>query len=92
MRRELKPRVVGRFDLIKLLAAEPCQDPKRRGNDWRKIVRNLAFIVEYGGLLEINSSGLRKGLGEPYPGRSICEVSLSEAHIIVLLTSSIGDH
>jgi len=71
----LRPRVVGHFDLIKLLSAKPLKDPKLWANVWSKILRNLQFIVEYGGLIELNSSGLRKGLGEPYPGRTICEAS-----------------
>lgn len=72
---ELKPKVVGHFDLIKLLSADPAQSPKEHESVWEKMQRNLKFIAEYGGLIEINSSGLRKGLPEPYPGRIICEAS-----------------
>lgn len=38
------------------------------------IVRNLEFIKSYGGLIEINTSGLRKKLPEPYPGNAICKL------------------
>ncbi|PVH81102.1 histidinol phosphate phosphatase H [Cadophora sp. DSE1049] len=55
---ELRPRVVGSKALMTI---------------WKRIVRNLEFVVGYEGLIELNSSDLRKGLGEPYPGRSICE-------------------
>jgi histidinol-phosphatase (PHP family) len=72
----LKPRVVGHFDLIRLLSDEPDRDLKSMGYGlWDRVLRNLECIIEQGGLMEINSSALRKGLMEPYPGRSICEVS-----------------
>lgn len=72
---KLRPRVVGHFDLIKLFSTKPLKDPKALRDIWKRILRNLEFIVGYRGLIKLNSSGLRKGLGEPYPGRSICEVS-----------------
>lgn len=37
-----------------------------------KIIRNLRLINDYGGAIEINTSALRKGLKEPYPGRELC--------------------
>lgn len=43
---------------------------------WRAVERNLAYVAGYGGLLEVNSAGLRKGLGEPYPKAEICEAFL----------------
>lgn len=89
---ELKPRVVGHFDLIKLLNADPGRSPKEYGKVWKKIQRNLQFIVEYGGLIEVNSSGLRKGLPEPYPGRIICEASFTPASNSNPLTEFIGGH
>jgi histidinol-phosphatase (PHP family) len=71
----LQPRVVGHFDLIRLLSGEPNGELRSMKGVWERVVRNLELIVEQGGLLEINSSALRKGLKEPYPGRSICQVS-----------------
>ena len=73
----LKPKVVGHFDLIRLLSDEPNRDLRVWKGIWKKIVRNLRVIVEQGGLAEVNSAALRKGLKEPYPGRAICEVFLS---------------
>jgi histidinol-phosphatase (PHP family) len=70
----LKPRTVGHFDLIRLLSDEPDRDLKTFEGVWERIMRNLSVIVEQGGLVEINSSALRKGLKEPYPTRSVCEV------------------
>jgi len=71
----LEPRVVGHFDLIRLFSEEPDGELRGMKGVWGRVVRNLELIVEQGGLLEINSSALRKGLREPYPGRSICQVS-----------------
>ncbi|CAL9736259.1 hypothetical protein MOSE0_J05644 [Monosporozyma servazzii] len=39
------------------------------------VIRNLKFINTYGGVLEINTSALRKRLAEPYPGKDICELA-----------------
>lgn len=68
----LEPRVVGHMDLIRLLSDDPNRDLKSMPGVWEKIVRNLERIVEQGGLMEVNSSALRKGLKEPYPTRSVC--------------------
>lgn len=73
----LKPKVVGHFDLIRLLSENPDRDLSEWKGVWELVLRNLLEVVEYGGLLEINTSALRKGLKEPYPGRQICEVSIT---------------
>lgn len=70
----LRPRVVGHFDLIRLLSDEPGRDPRAWTAVWERIVRNLEVVREQGGWLECNSAALRKGLAEPYPGRAIAEV------------------
>ena len=70
----LKPRVVGHFDLIRLMSSLPNMPLTTSDSVWSKVVRNLRVVVEQGGLLEVYSAGLRKGLEEPYPGRAICEV------------------
>jgi histidinol-phosphatase (PHP family) len=74
MLKELKPRVVAHFDLIRLFSDDPNRDLKTLDGVWSKIVRNLQLIKDQEGLLEINSSALRKSLKEPYPTRSVCEV------------------
>lgn len=70
----LKPPVVGHFDLIRLLSDDPGQQMRGWGSGkvWRQICRNLEVVADYGGLLEINSAALRKGLSEPYPTSEIC--------------------
>ncbi|KAI0390374.1 Polymerase/histidinol phosphatase-like protein, partial [Xylariaceae sp. FL0594] len=71
----LRPRVVGHFDLVRLMSTDPGRDVRRWDAVWERIVRNLTFVASYGGLLECNTSALRKGLDEPYPCRAIAEVS-----------------
>lgn len=70
----LKPPVVGHFDLVRLLSDDPEASFMQWTRVWQKILRNLDFIVEYGGLVELNSAGLRKGMSEPYPKAEICDV------------------
>lgn len=76
MLRQLKPRLVGHFDLIRLFSDEPDGSFKRWDGIWAKIVRNLELIASYGGVLELNSSAFRKGMSEPYPKVEICEVCI----------------
>jgi len=90
MLRALKPRVVGHFDLIRLLSEEPDRDLRQWKGVWEKVKRNLAMVVQQGGLLEINSSALRKGLKEPYPGRWICEEFLGQGGKLTLSDDSHG--
>ncbi|KAI1809116.1 histidinol phosphate phosphatase H [Poronia punctata] len=69
----LRPRVVGHFDLIRLLSTDPGRDMRHWPTVWDRIERNLRFVCSYGGWLECNSSALRKGLAEPYPCKVIAE-------------------
>jgi histidinol-phosphatase (PHP family) len=77
MLQALKPPVVGHFDLIRLKSDKPNDSFRldRPPEVWDKIMRNLKFIADYGGVLELNSSSLRKGMVEPYPKVEICRVS-----------------
>lgn len=75
MLQALKPPVVGHFDLIRLKSDDPNTQFTSLGPVWHKIKRNLEFICSYGGCVELNSAALRKGLAEPYPCTSICQVS-----------------
>lgn len=75
MLQALQPPVVGHFDLIRLLSDEPDDEFKSHEAVWEKIRRNLEYIASYGGILELNSAALRKGLAQPYPCKSVCKVS-----------------
>jgi histidinol-phosphatase (PHP family) len=74
MLQELKPPVVGHFDLIRLKSDDPDGSFVRWPGVWQKIRRNLEFVAGYGGMLELNSAALRKGMSEPYPKAEICKV------------------
>ena len=70
----LRPPLVGHFDLIRLLSDQPDGAISRWPGVWRRVLRNLDLVVANGGVLEINSAGLRKGMEEPYPSAEICKV------------------
>ena len=70
----LKPPLVGHFDLIRLLSDDPNTSIRKWQGVWRKALRNLDFIIAYGGIIELNSAALRKGMDEPYPQADICKV------------------
>lgn len=90
MLQALKPRIVGHFDLCRLLSEEPGRDIRAWKSVWDKIIRNLQFVASYGGWLECNTSALRKGLAEPYPCRYIAEVSARPPIRRSRLTGSAG--
>lgn len=75
MLRAVKPPVVGHFDLIRLKSADPNGSFRHMPGVWERIVRNLDFVASYGGVLEINTAALRKGMREPYPKQEVCQVS-----------------
>ncbi len=77
MLQAMKPPVVGHFDLIRLFSYTPNGSFRAYTSVWEKIVRNLKFVAEYGGVLELNSSSLRKGMTEAYPQVEICKVKTS---------------
>ena len=84
MLKALEPPVIGHFDLIRLLCDDPEASFRRWIDVWQKILRNLDFIVEYGGLVELNSAGLRKGMSEPYPKTEICKVGCNDPIVATL--------
>jgi histidinol-phosphatase (PHP family) len=89
----LRPRVVGHLDLIRLLSDDPNRDLASMPGVWERVLRNLRVIVQQGGLMEVNSAALRKGLSEPYPMRSICEAYLGMGGKLTLSDDSHGiDH
>ncbi|KAL8726255.1 MAG: hypothetical protein Q9181_006125 [Wetmoreana brouardii] len=77
MLKALKPPIVGHFDLIRLKSDDPNTSFADMNSTWQKIRRNLTFTANYGGILELNSAALRKGLKEPYPGGEISKLFLA---------------
>jgi histidinol-phosphatase (PHP family) len=76
----LKPPVVGHFDLIRLKSDTPDTQFEDMEDVWELIRHNLEYIASYGGILELNSAALRKGLAEPYPSLPICQVRHTATH------------
>ncbi|KLJ08558.1 histidinol-phosphatase (PHP family) [Blastomyces silverae] len=77
MLKALNPPVVGHFDLIRLKSDDPERSFKQWPAVWEKILRNLDYVASYGGILELNSASLRKGMSEPYPNAEICKEFLA---------------
>ncbi|KAF2035149.1 histidinol-phosphatase [Setomelanomma holmii] len=90
MLQALQPPVVGHFDLIRLLSDHRDAEFKGMIGVWQRIERNLEHIASYGGRLELNSSGLRKGLAEPYPCLPICQMFLRLGGAFVMSDDSHG--
>ena len=75
----LKPSVIGHFDLIRLFEPSDELDPTTGKllrdihveSDWPDVwelaLRNIKYVVSYGGLFELNSAAIRKGWSSPYP-------------------------
>lgn len=76
MLQRLQPPVVGHFDLIRLKSDDPNGSFAAYPGVWERIERNLRFVAGYGGILELNSAALRKGMTEPYPKAEICRVCI----------------
>lgn len=71
---QLRPLVIGHVDLIRLKSDDPERSFRQWPGVWSRILRNLDYIATYGGMLELNSAALRKGMSEPYPNGEICGV------------------
>ncbi len=71
----VRPEVVGHFDLIKRNAAlagfgdTPLDTPPIR----RAAITALEAVRAHSGILDLNTAGWRKGLGEPYPAPWLVE-------------------
>ncbi|KAF2019309.1 histidinol-phosphatase [Aaosphaeria arxii CBS 175.79] len=90
MLQALTPPLVGHFDLIRLLSDHRDSDFKDMKGVWERIERNLKYVQSYGGILELNSAGLRKGLAEPYPCLPICQTSFTNGRKLQMFLSMGG--
>ncbi|KAJ3022442.1 UNVERIFIED_CONTAM: histidinolphosphatase [Siphonaria sp. JEL0065] len=82
----LKPQVVGHFDLIGMYRPDHVLSPVL----WEKIKRNVEVIVQYAGIVEINSRAWKKGLEFAYPRKSIIEYMKSRGVKFCLSDDSHG--
>lgn len=68
---QLRPTVVGHFDLIRLFSPE---FDLKNSKVWPKVVRNVQFAADTNCLIEVNHSAIRKGWSCPYPQQDIVEL------------------
>ena len=80
------PIVVGHMDLIKIFSPEY----EVSKGIWEKIERNIKLGISAGFAFEVNSRGLKKGLGEPYPSLRIVDEICSRAGALTLGDDSHG--
>ncbi len=74
MMQELRPAVVGHFDLIRL--HDPDYPATLAEPDvWRRVMRNLECVRAMGLILDVNARALLKGQAEPY----VCSLILDAA-------------
>ncbi|RIB01178.1 histidinol-phosphatase [Gigaspora rosea] len=71
--KDLKPMVVGHFDVIRIFR----QNFELTDFLYKKIERNIEFVVEYGGLFEINTAGFKK-IQCAYPQRDILKLIIEK--------------
>ncbi|KAG0130125.1 polymerase/histidinol phosphatase-like protein [Tuber indicum] len=75
---QLRPAVVGHWDLIRLFSENPAKPLIEYGSGvWGRVVRNVDFVLRYRGLTELNSASLRKGWDEPYPRRDLAQLVMA---------------
>ena len=67
---EVKPLIVGHFDVIRIY--RPNWQITQAV--WEKIQRNIDYVIDYGGLFEINAAGWNVRLPDAYPQRDILQV------------------
>ncbi|RPB26027.1 histidinol phosphate phosphatase H [Terfezia boudieri ATCC MYA-4762] len=87
---QLQPPIVAHFDLIRLFSENPTFPLQFWPGVWGRVVRNIEFVVGYGGLFELNSASLRKGWDEPYPRRDVCEAIVERGGRFCLSDDSHG--
>ncbi len=76
MVRAVQPEVVAHFDLVRLLAhrlgeVHAVDTPRVR----EAVIGALFAVREAGSMLEVNTAGIRKGLGAPYPAPWIVQTA-----------------
>ncbi|KAI8096226.1 polymerase/histidinol phosphatase-like protein [Halteromyces radiatus] len=75
----VQPQVVGHFDLVRIFATqEQSLTAFNATSVWRRIERNIDYVISYGGLFEINSRAWKKGLQDAYPQRDIIKMIQSK--------------
>ena len=75
MLRQLKPRVVGHLDIIRIFDAD-YRRRLTRPSIWERVLRNLALVKELDLILDFNLRPLSRGEAEPYLCAPILEAAV----------------
>eukprot|EP00117_Sycon_ciliatum_P037836 scpid87059/ scgid28216/ Probable histidinol-phosphatase len=67
----VRPEVAGHLDVVR----KYCPGAAFSATVLEKVRRNIKFCVDHGILLEINSSGVGKGLPHPYPQQDVLTIA-----------------
>jgi histidinol-phosphatase (PHP family) len=81
MMQELKPSVIGHFDLIRIFD-DDYLDTLALPSVWSRVERNLGFIAEQGFVLDFNLRGFDKAF-EQYPSLPVLKLALQLGIAIV---------
>lgn len=89
--RRFKPQVIGHFDVILLFAPDDT-NLLHWPSVTEKIIRNIEFVVSYGGLFELNAASFRKGWTTAYPKPNLVKLIQSRNGQFCLSDDSHGPH
>lgn len=84
--KEIKPEIIGHFDLIKLFSL----DFKISERILESIKRNIKLAVENGCIFEVNSRAFYKNLREPYPSDMVLKLIAEYGGMVTLGDDSHG--
>lgn len=87
------PMVIGHFDVILLFAPSGQETNLLQWDSVKsKILRNIEFVISYGGLFELNSAAFRKGWSTAYPASNLVDLITSMGGHFCLSDDSHGPH
>ncbi|KAL1922309.1 uncharacterized protein VTP21DRAFT_9848 [Calcarisporiella thermophila] len=81
-----RPLVVGHIDLVRLWRSHWRFEEE----NWKRVERNIDFVIGYGGIFEINSRAWKKGLPDAYPFRDVLKCILEKGGRITISDDSHG--
>ncbi|KAK4684705.1 histidinol-phosphatase (PHP family), partial [Tremellales sp. Uapishka_1] len=85
-----QPEVVGHFDLCLLFTPQISLRDEGFNGVWERVERNIRFVVDYGGLFEMNAAALRKGWKTSYPSKDVLSLIQSLGGRVCLSDDSHG--
>ncbi|CAO3644327.1 unnamed protein product [Cunninghamella echinulata] len=81
----VQPQVIGHFDLVRIFATkDQSLQAFQSSTVWQRIERNIDYVIQYGGLFELNSRAWKKGLLDAYPQRDIIKMILEKGGKLTL--------